>query len=169
MNECVLHYMTNETLSTDTFVTHQMVLKCSHQNIIAYCNSNKNGLVTNISLYHGIGGVYLMEVDRVLRPGGYWILSGPPIRWKKYWKGWQRTKEDLNAEQTSIESVASSLCWNKLVEQGDIAIWQKPINHLHCKANRKITQNPPLCPAQDPDTAWLVILYPQHYIPDTFL
>ncbi|KAG5558526.1 hypothetical protein RHGRI_008459 [Rhododendron griersonianum] len=102
------------------------------------------------------GGVYLMEVDRVLRPGGYWILSGPPIRWKKYWKGWQRTKEDLNAEQTSIESVASSLCWNKLVEQGDIAIWQKPINHLHCKANRKITQNPPFCPAQDPDTAWYI-------------
>ncbi|KAH7867580.1 hypothetical protein Vadar_016944 [Vaccinium darrowii] len=100
------------------------------------------------------GGVYLMEVDRVLRPGGYWILSGPPIRWKKYWKGWQRSEEDLNAEQTSIENVASSLCWNKVVEQGDIAIWQKPINHLNCKANRKITQNPPFCPAQNPDTAW---------------
>ncbi|KAI3495597.1 hypothetical protein L1887_37942 [Cichorium endivia] len=24
-------------------------------------------------------GKYLMEVDRVLRPGGFWILSGPPI------------------------------------------------------------------------------------------
>ncbi|CAL5323149.1 hypothetical protein CsSME_00001665 [Camellia sinensis var. sinensis] len=100
------------------------------------------------------GGIYLMEVDRVLRPGGYWILSGPPIRWKKYWKGWERTKEDLNAEQTGIENVASSLCWNKLVEQDDISIWQKPTNHLQCKANRKITQNPPFCPAQDPDRAW---------------
>lgn len=99
-------------------------------------------------------GVYLMEVDRVLRPGGYWILSGPPIRWKKYWKGWQRTKEDLDGEQTSIENVAKSLCWKKLVEKGDIAIWQKPTNHLECKAHRKITQNPPFCPAQDPDKAW---------------
>ncbi|KAI8540347.1 hypothetical protein RHMOL_Rhmol09G0256000 [Rhododendron molle] len=99
-------------------------------------------------------GVYLMEVDRVLRPGGYWILSGPPIRWKKYWKGWQRTREDLNGEQTAIENVAKSLCWKKLVEQGDIAIWQKPTNHLECKAHRKITQNPPFCPAQDPDKAW---------------
>ncbi|KAL7003311.1 hypothetical protein U1Q18_004469 [Sarracenia purpurea var. burkii] len=99
-------------------------------------------------------GVYLMEVDRVLRPGGYWILSGPPIRWKKYWKGWQRTKEDLNAEQTGIENVATALCWKKVVEKDDIAVWQKPINHLHCKVNGKISKNPPFCPAMDPDKSW---------------
>ncbi|XP_065870099.1 probable methyltransferase PMT16 [Euphorbia lathyris] len=100
------------------------------------------------------GGLYLMEVDRVLRPGGYWILSGPPIRWKKYWKGWERTKDDLNAEQTKIENVAKSLCWKKLVEKDDIAIWQKPLNHLNCKLNKN-TQNPSFCPAnQDSDKAW---------------
>ncbi|XAR65875.1 hypothetical protein NMG60_11011867 [Bertholletia excelsa] len=104
--------------------------------------------------WHQYGGIYLMEVDRVLRPGGFWILSGPPIRWKKYWKGWQRTEEDLNAEQTAIEKVARSLCWKKLVEKNDIAIWQKPINHLQCKTNRKITRNPQFCTAQDPDVAW---------------
>ncbi|KAJ0940440.1 putative S-adenosyl-L-methionine-dependent methyltransferase [Helianthus annuus] len=27
----------------------------------------------------GNSGKYMMEVDRVLRPGGYWVLSGPPI------------------------------------------------------------------------------------------
>ncbi|KAJ6410773.1 hypothetical protein OIU84_007513 [Salix udensis] len=100
------------------------------------------------------GGQYLIEVDRVLRPGGYWILSGPPINWKAHWKGWDRTKEDLNDEQNKIETLANSLCWKKLVEKDDIAIWQKPINHLNCKVNRKITQNPPFCPAQDPDKAW---------------
>ncbi|KAG6576739.1 putative methyltransferase PMT15, partial [Cucurbita argyrosperma subsp. sororia] len=99
-------------------------------------------------------GIYLIEVDRVLRPGGYWILSGPPINWKKHWKGWERTKEDLNSEQVSIEKVAKSLCWTKIVEEGDLAIWQKPINHLNCKANRKINKNPPFCNAQDPDKAW---------------
>ncbi|OMO86023.1 putative S-adenosyl-L-methionine-dependent methyltransferase protein [Corchorus capsularis] len=104
--------------------------------------------------WHLFDGLYLIEVDRVLRPGGYWILSGPPIRWKKYWKGWERTREDLNDEQTRIETVAKSLCWKKLVESGDIAIWQKPINHLNCKVNRKLNQNPPFCPAQDPDRAW---------------
>ncbi|KAJ6339222.1 hypothetical protein OIU77_007225 [Salix suchowensis] len=100
------------------------------------------------------GGQYLIEVDRVLRPGGYWILSGPPINWKAHWKGWDRTEEDLNDEQNKIETLANSLCWKKLVEKDDIAIWQKPINHLNCKVNRKITQNPPFCPAQDPDKAW---------------
>ncbi|XWS50581.1 hypothetical protein CRYUN_Cryun12cG0099000 [Craigia yunnanensis] len=99
-------------------------------------------------------GVYLIEVDRVLRPGGYWILSGPPIRWRKYWKGWQRTREDLNDEQTRIERVARSLCWKKLVEKDDIAIWQKPINHFDCKVNRKFNRNPPFCLPQDPDKAW---------------
>ncbi|CAK8532727.1 unnamed protein product [Lathyrus sativus] len=96
-------------------------------------------------------GLYLNEIDRVLRPGGYWILSGPPIRWKKYWKGWERTKEDLNEEEIKIENVAKSLCWNKLVEKGDIAIWQKPKNHLDCK----ITQNRPFCQEDNnPDKAW---------------
>ncbi|XP_052183717.1 probable methyltransferase PMT15 [Diospyros lotus] len=100
------------------------------------------------------GGIYLMEVDRVLRPGGYWILSGPPIHWRKYWRGWERTKEDLNGEQTAIEDVATSLCWKKLVERGDIAVWQKPTNHLQCQAHRKIARSPPFCPARDPDNAW---------------
>ncbi|KAG5152825.1 hypothetical protein JHK84_029297 [Glycine max] len=101
-----------------------------------------------------VDGIFLNEVDRVLRPGGYWILSGPPINWKKYWKGWQRKEEDLNEEQTKIEKVAKSLCWNKLVEKDDIAIWQKPKNHLDCKANHKLTQNRSFCNAQsDPDKA----------------
>ncbi|KAL8049710.1 hypothetical protein ABFX02_06G037000 [Erythranthe guttata] len=99
-------------------------------------------------------GAYLIEVDRVLRPGGYWILSGPPINWKKHWKGWERTTDDLNSEQMQIENVTKSLCWKKLIEKDDISIWQKPTNHLKCKRFRKIFKNPPFCPAQDPDKAW---------------
>ncbi|RVX14449.1 putative methyltransferase PMT14 [Vitis vinifera] len=58
-------------------------------------------------------GMYLMEVDRVLRPGGYWILSGPPINWKTYYKTWKRSKEELQAEQRTIEEMAEQLCWKK--------------------------------------------------------
>jgi len=102
-----------------------------------------------------VDGLYLIEVDRVLRPGGYWILSGPPINWKKYWKGWERTKEDLNAEQQAIEAVARSLCWTKLKEAGDIAVWQKPYNHAGCKASRKAApKSPPFCSGKNPDAAW---------------
>lgn len=99
-------------------------------------------------------GVFLAEVDRVLRPGGYWILSGPPIRWRKYWKGWERTREDLNEEQTGIEKVAKSLCWKKFIEKDDIAIWQKPTNHMECKKLKKVHKRPAFCPSQDPDKAW---------------
>ncbi|EPS68701.1 hypothetical protein M569_06064, partial [Genlisea aurea] len=102
-------------------------------------------------------GAYLIEVDRILRPGGYWILSGPPIRWKKYWSGWDRTKEDLNAEQLQIENVTNSLCWKKLIERDDIAIWQKPLNHINCKKYKRVKKNgPPLCStaSHNPDQAW---------------
>ncbi|KAJ4776555.1 S-adenosyl-L-methionine-dependent methyltransferases superfamily protein [Rhynchospora pubera] len=98
--------------------------------------------------------MYLIEVDRVPRPGGYWILSGPPIRWKQYYKGWQRTEEDLKQEQDEIEDLASRLCWKKVVEEGDLAIWQKPINHAECIKDRNIHRNPPICDNNDPDSAW---------------
>ncbi|WOL06268.1 putative methyltransferase PMT15 [Canna indica] len=99
-------------------------------------------------------GQYLMEIDRILRPGGFWVLSGPPINWKKHWKGWNRTREDLSEEQSAIEAVAKSLCWTKYKEVGDIAIWQKPINHMNCKSTRKIMNSPGFCRSQNPDTAW---------------
>jgi hypothetical protein len=98
--------------------------------------------------------LYLIEIDRILRPGGYWILSGPPINWKKHYKGWARTKEDLNSEQQAIEAVARSLCWKKLKTGGDIAIWQKPTNHIHCQISRKVIKSPPFCSDKNPDGAW---------------
>ncbi|KAJ8511191.1 hypothetical protein OPV22_001625 [Ensete ventricosum] len=104
--------------------------------------------------WHLYEGQYLIEVDRVLRPGGYWILSGPPINWKRQWKGWKRTEADLSSEQSAIEAVARSLCWKKLKEKGDIAVWQKPTNHIHCKASRKVIKSLQFCQAKNPDAAW---------------
>ncbi|KAE8660457.1 putative methyltransferase PMT18 [Hibiscus syriacus] len=99
-------------------------------------------------------GIYLIEVDRILRPGGYWILSGPPINWQNHWRGWNRTTDDLEQEQSRIETVAKTLCWKKIVQKGDLAIWQKPTNHIHCKANRMVFKQPMFCHSQNPDMAW---------------
>ncbi|KAE9597840.1 putative S-adenosyl-L-methionine-dependent methyltransferase [Lupinus albus] len=99
-------------------------------------------------------GIYLIEVDRVLKPGGYWILSGPPIRWKTYWRGWERTEEDLKQEQDEIEDVAKSICWKKVIEKGDLAIWQKPINHKECIQSRKVIKTPHICQSDNHDMAW---------------
>ncbi|XP_047178243.1 probable methyltransferase PMT18 [Vigna umbellata] len=99
-------------------------------------------------------GLYLIEVDRILRPGGYWILSGPPIRWKTYWRGWERTQEDLKQEQDSIEEVAKRICWTKVVEKDDLSIWQKPKNHVGCKQTKQVYKTPHICQSDNADTAW---------------
>lgn len=94
-------------------------------------------------------GIYLKEVDRVLRPGGYWVLSGPPINWKTYYRVWKRTKEDVKAEQTRIEEIAKNLCWEKKYEKGDIAIWRKRINPNACSS-----RSTNICKSKDADDVW---------------
>lgn len=99
--------------------------------------------------------LYLIEVDRVLRPGGFWILSGPPINWETHHKGWQRSEEDLKDEQDSIENAARNLCWKKYAERDNLAIWQKPLNHAKCEKQRKLDSSPHICSrAENPDMAW---------------
>ncbi|KAG9142850.1 hypothetical protein Leryth_005596 [Lithospermum erythrorhizon] len=99
-------------------------------------------------------GLYLAEVDRILRPGGYWILSGPPIHWKIHWKGWERTKEDLKQEQDAIEDVVRRLCWKKVTEKNDLSIYQKPMNHVECIKQKKSHEKPDLCKSNNADAAW---------------
>ncbi|CAK9158674.1 unnamed protein product [Ilex paraguariensis] len=77
-------------------------------------------------------GMYMMEVDRVLRPGGYWVLSGPPINWRSNYVAWERPKEELEEEQRKIEEIAKLLCWEKKHEKGEIAIWRKTVNKAEC-------------------------------------
>lgn len=79
----------------------------------------------------------MKEVDRVLRPGGYWVLSGPPINWKVNYKAWQRPMEDLKEEQRKIEEVAALLCWEKKSEIGEIAVWQKSKDTDSCRAKQE--------------------------------
>lgn len=108
-------------------------------------------------------GLYMIEVDRVLRPGGYWVLSGPPVNWERHFKGWKRTPEDLSSEQSAIEAIAKSLCWTKVQQMGDIAVWQKPINHVSCKASRNELGGLGFCNSnQDPDAGWYACLSPEN-------
>lgn len=93
----------------------------------------------------------MMEVDRVLRPGGYWVLSGPPIHWKKNYKSWQRPREELEDEQQKIEETAKLLCWEKKHEKGEIAVWQKSTNPESCRSKQNNVQ---FCDASDADNIW---------------
>ncbi|XP_021890546.1 probable methyltransferase PMT2 [Carica papaya] len=84
-------------------------------------------------------GIYLMEVDRVLRPGGYWVLSGPPINWKINYKAWQRPKEELQQEQlfAVLLEIASGSVPGVSVEEyeEDNKNWKKHVN-AYKKINR---------------------------------
>ncbi|MCL7022965.1 hypothetical protein MKW94_013696 [Papaver nudicaule] len=97
-------------------------------------------------------GMYMMEVDRVLRPGGYWVLSGPPINWKNNYISWQRPKEDLQEEQRQIEKVAKRLCWEKKSEKGETAIWRKSINADACRGRDESQET--MCEATDTTDVW---------------
>ncbi|KAG9140155.1 hypothetical protein Leryth_015783 [Lithospermum erythrorhizon] len=98
-------------------------------------------------------GLYMKEVDRVLRPGGYWVLSGPPINWKANYQAWQRPKEDLEEEQNKIEEVAKLLCWEKKSEKDETAIWQKRFDADSCRASQE-NSGASICQSGDPDDVW---------------
>ncbi|KAM0886399.1 hypothetical protein ACQ4PT_029706 [Festuca glaucescens] len=104
-----------------------------------------------------IDGLYMMEVDRVLRPGGYWVLSGPPINWKVNYKGWQRTKKDLEAKQNKIKEIDELLCWEKVSEKGETAIWRKRVNTESCPSRHE-ESTLQMCESTNADDVWYVCL-----------
>lgn len=95
----------------------------------------------------------MKEVDRVLTPGGYWVLSGPPISWKTNFKAWQRPKAELQEEQRQIEETAKLLCWEKKSEKGEIAIWQKKTDTDSCRASQE-NSGATFCTSENPDDVW---------------
>lgn len=86
-----------------------------------------------------------------MRPGGFWVLSGPPINWRVNYKAWQTDSTVLEKQQNSLEELAIQMCWEKVVEGGQFAIWQKPINHIKCKQNLNSAK---FCNSSDPDDGW---------------
>jgi len=106
------------------------------------------------------GGVFLLEVDRVLRPGGFWVLSGPPVNYQTYWKGWETTEEKEKALLDKIEALLANMCYKRYAMKGDFAVWQKPYDNS-CYEERKPETYPPVCDdAIEPDAAWYVPMRP---------
>ncbi|CAL0318914.1 unnamed protein product [Lupinus luteus] len=99
-------------------------------------------------------GLYLREIDRILRPGGYWVLSGPPINWRVNHEAWQIDPKVLEKEQNMLEELAKQLCWEKVAEGEQIAVWQKPKNHISCIQKSKTLISPKFCNSSDPDNGW---------------
>ncbi|KAJ6333893.1 hypothetical protein OIU78_010907 [Salix suchowensis] len=96
--------------------------------------------------WHSNGGKLLLEMNRILRPSGYFILS---------------TKHDNIEEEEAMTSLTASVCWNVLAHKTDevgevgVKIYQKPESNDIYELRRH--KNPPLCKEnENPDAAWYV-------------
>ncbi|KAJ3680140.1 hypothetical protein LUZ60_016418 [Juncus effusus] len=86
-------------------------------------------------------GTYLIEADRLLRPGGYLIISGPPVQWAKQDKQW-----------ADLQSMTHSLCYELITVDGNTAVWRKPAG-APCPFDKESAFS--LCTdSDDPDQAW---------------
>nr|XP_015888513.2 probable methyltransferase PMT24 isoform X1 [Ziziphus jujuba var. spinosa]XP_015888515.2 probable methyltransferase PMT24 isoform X1 [Ziziphus jujuba var. spinosa] len=113
--------------------------------------------------WHLEGGKLLLELDRLLRPGGYFVWSATPV--------YQKLPEDVGIWKAMTE-LTKSMCWDLVVIRKDklndvaAAFYRKPTSN-DCYNNRR-KQEPPLCSdSDDPDAAWNVPLEPCiHKVPE---
>ncbi|KAG4934460.1 hypothetical protein JHK87_048462 [Glycine soja] len=96
--------------------------------------------------WHSNGGKFLLEMNRILRPGGYFIMS---------------TKHDSIEEEEAMTTLTASICWNVLAHKSDdvgevgVKIYQKPEGNDIYELRRK--KVPPICKEnENPDAAWYV-------------
>ncbi|KAJ9564501.1 hypothetical protein OSB04_000467 [Centaurea solstitialis] len=102
--------------------------------------------------WHREGGTLLLELNRVLRPGGYFVWSATPV--------YQKNKEDVEIWE-AMSALTTAMCWELITIKTDkvngigVAVYQKPTTN-ECYDERK-TQEPPVC-HDNPDAAWYVAL-----------
>ncbi|RWR87260.1 putative methyltransferase PMT20 [Cinnamomum micranthum f. kanehirae] len=101
------------------------------------------------------GGIYLMEIHRILRPGGFWVLSGPPVNYKNRWRGWNTTVEEQKSDYNKLQALLSSMCFKLYNTKDDISVWQKSSN-TSCYDKLSVPDAyPPKCDdSTEPDAAW---------------
>ncbi|KAJ4906711.1 putative methyltransferase PMT23 [Raphanus sativus] len=95
------------------------------------------------------GGKPLLELNRVLRPGGFFIWSATPVyrdndRDSKIWTG-------------CMVSLTKSICWKVVAKTVDssgigLVIYQKPTSESCYK--KRNTQEPPLCVKEEVNASW---------------
>ncbi|GBG62280.1 hypothetical protein CBR_g29888 [Chara braunii] len=111
------------------------------------------------------GGLYLTEIARILRPGGFWVLSGPPVNYQQRWRGWETTEEEQRQDLEKLRDTMKSLCFTLYKLEGDFAIWQKPTTNECHNQKKQDGSQPAICDteAYPADDAWYVPLHT--YVP----
>lgn len=104
--------------------------------------------------WHIEGGMLLLELNRLLRPGGYFVWSATPV--------YQKLPEDVEI-WNAMSTLTKSMCWKMVnktkdkLNQVGMVIYQKPMDNI-CYEKRS-ENSPPLCKeSDDADAAWNVPL-----------
>ncbi|XP_073031416.1 probable methyltransferase PMT21 [Primulina eburnea] len=113
------------------------------------------------------GGIYLLEIHRVLRPGGFWVLSGPPVNYENHWRGWNTTIEEQKSNYEKLQELLSSMCFKLYKKKDDIAVWQKSSDNSCYKKLEAPDNYPPKCDdGTEPDSAWYTPIRPCVVVPN---
>ncbi|KAL9858031.1 putative methyltransferase PMT24 [Arabidopsis thaliana] len=104
--------------------------------------------------WHIEGGKLLLELNRALRPGGFFVWSATPV--------YRKTEEDVGIWK-AMSKLTKAMCWELMTIKKDelnevgAAIYQKPMSN---KCYNERSQNePPLCKdSDDQNAAWNVPL-----------
>ncbi|XP_010270332.1 PREDICTED: probable methyltransferase PMT26 isoform X2 [Nelumbo nucifera] len=103
--------------------------------------------------WHIEGGKLLLELNRVLRPGGYFVWSATPV--------YQKLEEDVQIWK-AMSAMTKSMCWELVTIKKDTvngvgaAIYRKPTSNV-CYDKRPQNE-PPLCQESDDANAACVPL-----------
>ena len=113
------------------------------------------------------GGIYLLEIHRILRPGGFWILSGPPVNYENRWRGWNTTVEEQKSDYEKLQDLLTSMCFKLYNKKDDIAVWQKSSDNSCYNQLANPDAYPPKCDdSLEPDSAWYTPLRPCVVVPN---
>ncbi|KAK1286641.1 putative methyltransferase PMT23 [Acorus calamus] len=85
------------------------------------------------------GGMPLLELNRILRPGGYFVWSATPV--------YRDNKKDQDIWNAMV-ALTESICWKRVIKSEDsnrigVVIYQKPLSNT-CYKERNANY-PPLC------------------------
>ncbi|KZV28810.1 hypothetical protein F511_06244 [Dorcoceras hygrometricum] len=92
-------------------------------------------------------GILLLEANRMLRAGGYFVWASQPSN---------KHRDNLVQQWKDMTDLTSRLCWELIQKEEYIAIWQKPLNNS-CYLTSDSKLQPSLCGIDDdPDDVWYV-------------
>ncbi|XP_024362472.1 probable methyltransferase PMT23 [Physcomitrium patens] len=113
--------------------------------------------------WHVDGGKLLLELNRVLRPGGHFVWSATPV--------YQDLEEDKQIWKDTT-AVIEAMRWKMVAKETDeetqigVAIFQKPATNEVYESSTG--GGPEMCQDDNPNAAWYVKMTPCIYkIPDT--